>query len=239
MWLIGLGVASGVIGFGTYLQNKKKVREQEEVKALARRRAEVSSKFRNDKAEIEKAFSAFFFEIKTEWPYCIPLKVVGDVRSYLMMSRDGSFIRVANLIYIGSRGVRLKARDIATARIRSVRVYQGQTVLTTSVKQEREVIEPGKSKSSIKRAIVGGIVLGPVGAVVGAVSGIGTHQPTIRTVSEYIPQTKAIDGDPYLITECDDLSEPILELKMPSLTDAENWRARIEAAIARQGVQSA
>lgn len=161
MWLIGLGVASGVIGFGTYLQNKKKVREQEEVKALARRRAEVSSKFRNDKAEIEKAFSAFFFEIKTEWPYCIPLKVVGDVRSYLMMSRDGSFIRVANLIYIGSRGVRLKARDIATARIRSVRVYQGQTVLTTSVKQEREVIEPGKSKSSIKRAIVGGIVLGP------------------------------------------------------------------------------
>lgn len=48
--------------------------------------------------------------------------------------------------------------------------------------KEVEVIE--KDKSVILRAVAGGVLLGPVGAVVGGMSGIGTKKNTIITQRE-------------------------------------------------------
>lgn len=81
----------------------------------------------------------------------------------------------------------------------------------TKVYYERtsEKIDVETNKSVIKRAAVGGLVMGPVGAIVGGMSGIGTKHTTeivhkYRLIIEYIDD--ATDTPSQIVSECDVLA---------------------------------
>lgn len=66
--------------------------------------------------------------------------------------------------------------------------------------EEREIID--KDKSVIGRAVVGGLILGPVGAVVGGMSGLGTKKQEIVTQKEKKDIYISLQGGcsrPYLL----------------------------------------
>lgn len=49
-----------------------------------------------------------------------------------------------------------------------------EQIIATNVVSEKEVIE--KSKNTVGRAIAGGVILGPLGSIIGGMSGVGTKK---------------------------------------------------------------
>lgn len=49
-----------------------------------------------------------------------------------------------------------------------------EQIVAANVVSEKEIIE--KSKNTVGRAIAGGVILGPLGAIIGGISGIGNKQ---------------------------------------------------------------
>lgn len=69
----------------------------------------------------------------------------------------------------------------------SVTVNLPYSQITACVRiADTQIIEIQKNKSSIGRAIGGGLLLGPLGATVGAISGVGTKTKTKKEYSFYI-----------------------------------------------------
>lgn len=54
-----------------------------------------------------------------------------------------------------------------------------EQIIGINVVSEKEIIEKGKS--TVGRAVVGGVLLGPLGAIVGGMSGIGTNKTNKTT----------------------------------------------------------
>lgn len=150
---------------------------------------------------------------------------------YLAIDAQKTFIRLQTLTYSTTASVKSHFDDFPLSSIRIIKTAQGETTVTRHVRRDREITEPGKAKSPIKRAVVGGLVLGPVGAVVGAVSGIAASPGTQKTIIEYVAKEEVVKSTPYLIIEHADVVNPILHLEVNSMGDAELWRTRIEAAI--------
>ncbi|CEN87332.1 hypothetical protein [Paraclostridium sordellii] len=55
-----------------------------------------------------------------------------------------------------------------------------------TVASEKEILEKEKDKSVIGRAAIGGVLLGPLGAIVGGMSGIGTKTKSKTKSKNYI-----------------------------------------------------
>jgi len=71
----------------------------------------------------------------------------------------------------------------------SVCLSYGKIVNIESV-SDKQIIE--KNKSTVGRALVGGVVLGPLGAIVGGISGVGTNKG--NQVSYYTVINYEVDG---------------------------------------------
>jgi len=66
-----------------------------------------------------------------------------------------------------------------------------ENILNIASVSEKDIIE--KNKSTVGRAIVGGVVLGPLGAIVGGMSGIGTNKG--NQVNYYTVINYQVDGE--------------------------------------------
>ena len=81
---------------------------------------------------------------------------------------------------------------------------------------QTELVE--KSKSPIGRAVVGGLLTGGVGAVVGAVSGIGKKEKKVKKVMFIISYTSSAGEEKFLTFEDTRLSKgPALSMKLKTL----------------------
>lgn len=83
--------------------------------------------------------------------------------------------------YIQNLAVQLSLDDkigclVIRGRIGKVPVIKLQynKIVTAAIVNEKEIID--KNKSTVGRAVVGGVILGPLGAIIGGMSGIGNKQ---------------------------------------------------------------
>lgn len=75
----------------------------------------------------------------------------------------------------------------------------------------QEIEQKQKNKSAVTRAIVGGVLLGPVGAVVGGVSGL---TPTIKENKKYFLEIKRPEPDDNILLTCSNKELKELKIKI-------------------------
>lgn len=101
--------------------------------------------------------------------------------------------------YSKGTAVSLSLNDTESCITMIARVYKKppvnlkyEQITGVSVVSEKEVIE--KSKSTVGRAVVGGVLLGPLGAIIGGMSGIGSKQQN-KSRSFIVINYNSSDGD--------------------------------------------
>lgn len=75
-------------------------------------------------------------------------------------------------------------------------LYDG--IIYWSIENKEEIFET-KSKSVIGRAVIGGLLLGPVGAIVGGVSGVGDKKKKISDIDNILYISYTENGKEYEI----------------------------------------
>ncbi len=103
-------------------------------------------------------------------------------------------------------------------------------VLKTVSRKETTALAVPKNKSAIGRGVAGALVLGPVGAVLGAASAL---TPETRIVEhEHQRQSEImVDGKPILVVETSSLTRPIVKIEFEKLIDAESWLVVLKGKI--------
>lgn len=89
-----------------------------------------------------------------------------------------------------------------------------------------EYVPKQKQRSVIGRAAVGGVLLGPVGAVVGAISGLDGAS---RGVEERLTlQARMVPGPPHLVITTTSHICPVLEIELDDHDATVRWLARLQ-----------
>lgn len=122
----------------------------------------------------------------------------------------------------------LDAIELALTDIISLDIARPKVTKTRKKTVPVSIVE-NKRKSPVGRAAVGGVLLGPVGAVVGAASGLNAKTET-RIENREVSERYETDGDPQLVvgTKLDDF--PVLKLKFDPVANAETWMFKIRGA---------
>ena len=106
------------------------------------------------------------------------------------------------------------------------------TVKKTVYTTQAVPIVKKQHRSPVGRAAVGALVAGPLGAVVGAASGLGGKVTTEVEERKVAQQVEGL-GDPQLIMGTSDAERPLLKIKFDPPELAESWLYKIRAAQAR------
>jgi len=205
------------------------------VEAEAKRRTAVSNAAR-DREEQAAALERDISLAKTEWMKNLvgwKFQTFGKVlnlpdrpQCIICLSADDRLFRIVQFndeteFAIISDEVlaltKISSADIAYPAVHRT-VYDTQAVPILS-KQKR---------STVGRAVIGGALFGPVGAVVGAASSL--NGPLITKVEErQVARKIEGKGDPQLIVVLADVHTPILKFQLDPPQLAEEWAYRIRA----------
>lgn len=81
---------------------------------------------------------------------------------------------------------------------------KNQNIRVATVKSEQEILE--KSKSVVGRAVVGGVLLGPLGAIVGGMTGVGNKRKKGKKSHFFILNYLDSKGEMQSVTFMDDMA---------------------------------
>ncbi|QCQ98501.1 hypothetical protein [Brevundimonas sp. SGAir0440] len=95
-------------------------------------------------------------------------------------------------------------------------------VIETYTRTVSTPVSVAKKKSSIGRALVGGVLLGPAGAVVGAVSGAATTSQ-IKTVVTKQQDTRVVAGPPTLTITLSGKPYTFERVTFATMDEARSW----------------
>jgi hypothetical protein len=168
---------------------------------------------------------AYIESLPGSWPFATACRMNG-VEIDLLMDPDAQ--KLLFLLLRGATSFSPKnVYELAAADITDV--YLEKRVITETRKRTEEVITPRpNNKSTVGRAVVGGVLLGPVGAMVGAASSMKAPPPKIeqRTIEETIER----DGVPLIVIATTDPARPLLKLDLTQKAPTEEWHARLIGA---------
>lgn len=140
-------------------------------------------------------------------------------KEYLLMSADQARLRRAtvrvNPVFEVKLDTIIDVGDIVSVEI--------QRSATTVMQLDMQSVT--KKKGGLTRALVGGLIAGPAGAIVGAgtAGSVTSGSTTGKQVTSYGP----ID----LVIGITDLHNPVVKMRMLSMPSAEDWLHRIRGAI--------
>lgn len=112
-------------------------------------------------------------------------------------------------------------RFISFSEISEVSTIQDD-VTETYTRMVSTPVAVAKKKSGIGRALVGGALLGPVGAVVGAASAASTSNK-IQTIVTAQQDTRIVAGPPTLVLTLKSETYTFERIKFDSMDDARSW----------------
>lgn len=174
----------------------------------------------------QKELLSKFIKAETaEWLHVTPAKVNG--RNAVIGLSEGGEINLKTYVEMNGLYIVKAHKSLSSQHIISFDVEApDRTKLVTH--KEKVPVATKKKRSSVGRAIVGGVALGPLGAVVGAASGLnGKEQVTYHEVKRQ--ETVKVKGDPLLVLGVRELDEPKLVICFEPAKLAEEWWYRIQS----------
>jgi hypothetical protein len=109
---------------------------------------------------------------------------------------------------------------------------EGSMVTKRMQVTEREPLIVQQKKSAVARALVGGALLGPVGAIAGAGSGLN-KKTEIRYRDRQVWKQVECEGPKTLVVGTADRRSPVLRIECPSDSLTVEWFHRLNALIGR------
>ena len=218
-----------VLGICAWLLRKFLRAADERYRASAARQATIDGYRRRTNGLIVVAAMdrrAYFESLSGEWPFATACRMNG-VEVDLLMNAAADRIRI-----FPSRGATTfspsNVYELAAADITDVHLEK--QIINETRKRTEDVITPRRNnKSTVGRAVAGGVLLGPLGAMVGAASSMKAPPPKIekRTIEEKVER----EGVPLIVISTRDPARPLLKLDLTQKGPAEEWHARLVGAI--------
>jgi hypothetical protein len=208
-----------LLGWGAIRRRKELVKE---TNALAAERLNFE---REEKERIERSRKAFLDSL-SDWPVKANCKIEKR-RCAALINANSTALR---FITFSENGEPLIERvfQIAVKSIISMGMERPEIVTTVSDIQYVPVTIQ-KQKRPITRAVVGGALFGPVGAVVGAVSGVGGRIET-KVEAHRTTRRKTLLGSSQLVLGTSDPNHICVKIEFDPVKLAEEWWYRIQAA---------
>lgn len=145
-------------------------------------------------------------------------------RGYLMLREAQPQIRYIQARF-GDATETLTDRAFATESIIAVEIEQEtQTVMNYTSTASTKTAK----RSPLMRAAVGGMLLGGVGAIVGATSAGSTSKTDVTTEGK----SQTVKGAIYLIIATNDIQDPMIKIEMPDMITAQQWLYRLRGLMA-------
>ena len=167
---------------------------------------------------------AYIESLKSEWPYATYCKLDGK-HADLLLSHDGSKLKfllgAAGAPSSGSAIYELNASSIVDVGL------ERRTTIKNQSRVEDVILPQANRKSTVGRAVVGGVLLGPVGAVVGAASSMKGPPPKIEKCT--VVDTVEEETVPLIVLSTRDLARPVIRLDVIGKARTEEWYARLLA----------
>lgn len=217
-WIIVLAIV-GFIIWAVSSSNAAAAREAE-ARRLEREREET---FASNRRELIDRHLA-------DWPIRAIAKIDGAL-GMVAMNGDGSELRI---VTCRRENVEIEVIDeetISTSQVTTLAIDQPSRPKTVT-HRDKVPVAVGSGRSSVGRAVVGGVVAGPAGAVVGSISGLG-GKSQIEDETATRSETIYVKGHPKLIVGVDDLVRPRRVLEFETVTETNDWSSRIYNAMKR------
>lgn len=231
-FVIGIAILPSIVWATRYRQiNQFNMRLSESREDAARRAAQNKEKSvlaKIDRDNWVKSLENEEWSVVTQARY---LNTEGQPNCLVMICKKSLFLQI--LTYkldtdlTKSQDLNLHINQVIGLNIARPRVtkYRSKQVPISSIET--------KTKSPVARGLVGGALLGPVGLVLGAASGLNSEVST-TTQNQTVEEAYETDGDPQLIIGTSLASNPVIKLlfDVPSLAD--EWLYRIKGAQSRR-----
>lgn len=173
------------IGFPIYMHIKKKQSKKE--KEIAKKEIEEEKSLNKnyelkllDKNEVEEQIGSDDLNVKG-----LPLltvKYFGGIELFDKLIENGKVEKKNSAIKIHNKGIEIIILKFLTSfRIALLSI----NINYWTIENQKDIIG-NKSKSVVGRALAGGILFGPVGAIVGGMTGLGKKRVTISGVDNII-----------------------------------------------------
>lgn len=110
-----------------------------------------------------------------------------------------------------------------------VYIPKGTKVITH---RDKVPVSVKEQRNTIGRAVVGGALMGPLGAVVGGVSGLG-GKTNVEYHASYRTETIETSGKSQLVLGTNDINNPVIRIEFIPSNISNEWYYRIRAAQSR------
>jgi len=222
VWLFLFGFA--LVAIPSWLERSTRKNEIESIERaeLAEQRA---IRIKEDELRLAQK-NAFFADLQTEWPHRSECSFQNEVSQILLNSNRDAFRLISYL----DDDAFLVITDLTVPleKVFSVEVKTPE-IVEKYYRTELVPIVTSKKKSVIGRAIVGEALLGPLGAVVGGMSGARADIST-RVEERKVEDERIRKGSPILVIGTTDPDTPVLKVTFLSEQTTEQWEFRLRAA---------
>ena len=130
---------------------------------------------------------------------------VGNEKFVFALANDGQTVRLVRYVDTPDKLLLASDRKIELATVATVAVEVPEHAKTVT-RQDQMPVAVKANRSPVARTLVGAVLLGPVGALAGAASGLG-GKTTVQYHAMEREETVTVKGDPRLVLTFDDATQ--------------------------------
>ena len=199
--------------------------------AVDRERNEREQKARELEEQFRIRRQAVLQELMGELPFKA-FAMLDGATGFIGMDKDGKFMRLISCREDEASLTVSSDETLSIKNIKSVSIDQPyKDRIITHI--DKTPVAVGTKRSPGGRALIGAAIAGPAGAIIGGMSGLG-GKSQVEQIETKRHETVQVKGQPKLVIAIDDLSKPRRILKFETVSETNEWSARIFTAINRR-----